>query len=136
MNFKTIKFEQLFPTGAYANQRLSVEMDIETPHPSTGESNWDAAIDAFRKAQDLVNTAFEKMNPHIEWSEPAISPLPEVHVRDERNLDPVNEIISGIRSSNELKVLESYKLIARTKPEFQAEYDKRYLELTKTKAFL
>lgn len=66
MRVEKIIFMQTFPTGQFANQKLGVEIEIEDPHPSTGESNHDAAMDAFKEAKELVNTAFKKMNPGIE----------------------------------------------------------------------
>lgn len=126
MKVTVIKFEQLFPTGEYANQRLSVEVEVPDFHPSTGESNWDKAMDAFKEAKELVNAAFQKLNP----SQPSISQtVPEVHVSKKSMKDFLEGMEKDINDCETLKLLETFKTVVATYPELQSHYDKRLKEL-------
>lgn len=77
MQITKIHFEQLFPTGVYANQRLRVEISLEDSDfepQREGDHfiipNSDQVVyNAFQIAKKLVNDAFEKMNPQIKWDE-------------------------------------------------------------------
>lgn len=44
--------------------------------------------------------------------------------------DPLGALIADIYSTTELKVLESYRIMAKTKPELQAAYDQQMKKLS------
>lgn len=81
MKIERIAFEQLYPTGAYSNQRLRVEIALQEEDffmrvpvgdmsAVTSIPNPEEVIqNAFETAKKIVNDTFVKMNPHITWSE-------------------------------------------------------------------
>ena len=58
MKIDRICFEQLFPTGVYANQRLRAEATIED-----GEN----PIVGYVELQAIVEASFTTLNPQIQW---------------------------------------------------------------------
>lgn len=55
--------------------------------------------------------------------------IPEIQSRDPKQ-DTVAQLIADIYTCTEFKVLEGYRLLAKTKPEIQAAYDQMKLKLT------
>lgn len=135
MTIKTITFQQTFPTGQFQNQKLGVEIGIDeidympTPNPDgtkTLYSKQDVAERTFMIAKKIVNETFEKLNPGIVW-EGEKEQLPVIKTEERR----IGLLISDISGCNDLKVLETYKLLVKGKPELQAAYDLRLQELSK-----
>jgi len=131
MKVTKITFEQLFPTGQYANQRLGIEIDIDDYDFRIGEQEGkdkqEVVKTGFEYAKKLVNEAFQALNPDL------TSPIyeqetPTTEIQVERRIGALAE---DILSSPDMKTLESYKLIVRAKPELQEAYDKRLEELLK-----
>jgi hypothetical protein len=60
MNIVRISFQQTFPTGNFSNNKLGVEIEL-------GEN--EDPINGFEQAKKIVNEAFEKLNPQINWNE-------------------------------------------------------------------
>ena len=60
MKVDRICFEQLFPTGVYANQRLRAEATID---------DFEDMADCYKKLQQEVEKAFILLNPQIKWNE-------------------------------------------------------------------
>lgn len=132
MKITTITFMQTFPTGNFSNQKLAVEVEIEDPHSSTGESNHDAAMDAFKEAKELVNTAFKKMNPGIEltvdYSAIPGHPMNVTQVEKTNEIskeDAIQRLVDQINSCTELKILQSYRLIATGNSALKEAYDNK-----------
>ncbi len=119
MTIDKIHYEQLFPTGVYANERYRVEISLNESDflesVSLGELNGVRSLDtnevinnAFETAKKLVNAAFEKLNPQIKWNEPPIlgSHIPEV---DPKKKD-LEEKIMDCTSKEDLLLLQSDSL--------------------------
>ncbi len=66
----------------------------------------------------------ESIKAESSYSQPGITPI----------IDPkqsaTERMLSAINSCTEVKTLESFKLLVKSKPEFQAVYDKKMEELT------
>jgi hypothetical protein len=60
MKIDKIAYEQLFPTGVYANQRYRAEATIE---------KGDDIQKCYVELQQCVNKVFNEMNPQINWSD-------------------------------------------------------------------
>lgn len=133
MKIEKIAFEQLFPTGVYANQRLRVEIAL-------GEGQYETPENAFALAKQVVNDAFVKMNPQITWSESG-SPVEVKQVREE---EPVDKIVQAIiRDIESCEVIDdkntfgvqygliAYESAAQSNPEIKAAYDLKYKQLSK-----
>jgi ubiquinone biosynthesis protein COQ9 len=71
-----IYYEQLFPTGAYSNQRYGVEITLD---------DTDSTDEAFAIASKMANDAFLKLNPQIKWSDGVIDEAPkEINLAHEK----------------------------------------------------
>ena len=128
MQFTVISFEKLFPTGAYMNEKIRVEVSL-----NLGDNPMDA-IDAARK---LVDENFEKNNPHLVTPDISIIPKSSKEmmasyddsVPTHYNKQPTLE--EQINSCSEIKTLESYKFIVKGKPELETIYNQKLNELSK-----
>lgn len=95
--------------------------------------------DAEKYSQTLHNQAKEYVQRwHKEdqmttksWLEPIVSqPITEMQV-DRPLSNTIEALIKDIQSCNDIKILESYKLLARQKPDLQSVYQSKLEELTK-----
>jgi len=142
MRVDKICYEQLYPTGVYANQRYRVEIILEPmdlANPDLPQS--DVAKRAFQKAKEIVEKTFIALNPQINWNEENIGmglPLtsgqngsqPTITQVEKPIRDTIDNIIEDINSCKELKVLESYKLIAKTNSRIQEAYTNKLNSFT------
>lgn len=119
MRIEKIAYEQLYPTGVYANQRYRAEASVE---------DGDDMMDCFFKLKKTVEDAFTELNPQIEWSQPMFHPPTQDETKPRNTQD---QIIQDIKSCKEVKVLESYKLIAKSNPKIQEAYDEMMVLLIK-----
>ena len=108
MKVERIAFEQLFPTGVYANQRLRIEV---IPDGDSDESIYEA----FETAKNLVNNAFEKLNPAMEFNNGVLS-VSNNHdftastiTNEEPKIDKIQSFIETIDMCTNLKFLEGLK---------------------------
>lgn len=125
MQFTLIRVEKLFPTGAYANEKLIAEVSL-----NAGEN----PLDAFDAARKLIDEDFAKHNPHLitpdvtpysKIGENKVqSPLQKINIVEESLEDQIESVTS-------LAVLKAvYEKIVKGKPE-QKIYDKKFKELSK-----
>jgi hypothetical protein len=123
MKVTKVTYEQLFPTGQFANQRLKAEVQVDDS---------ESPLAAFGLAKKIVNDAFNAMNlPHTitvdyDGANQPVDTVKEINIAEERK---VGDIERGILSCTDLKTLESYKLIVKARPEFKEVYDKKLKEL-------
>lgn len=105
MKIERISFEQLYPTGIYANQRYRAEASVEE-----GED----LVECYKVLQSKTEAAFVAMNPHIKWNEAAnqygqnisyASSTP--NVIDRKKIDETEIKIDNCTTVDELKGLES-----------------------------
>jgi hypothetical protein len=124
MKVTKITFEQLFPTGQYANQRLGMEIEFQEGDFNNYSNEADVVQSAFSHAKELVNKSFQSLNPELQH-QPTDYNTGEV--LQEQPVDRrVGLLADDILSSPDLKTLESYKLLVKAKPELQGAYDVRY----------
>jgi hypothetical protein len=124
MKPEKIIFMQTFPTGNYENQKLGIEIQLD---------DLDDPIQVYSQAKQIVNDAFNAMNPglYIQYA----TPTPEAYDgarytgSDDEPIfyaatgsqtvtqpkDPEQSIVDDIATVTDLKVLDSYKLIANKK---------------------
>ncbi len=118
MKIEKIAYEQLFPTGVYANQRLRVEVILDEydftakpvvnpnpPHDITHLQlpNPEEVIQkAFAYAKQVVNDAFVKMNPQITWDEKPTQPIENETIE----LTPEDGLIEIIDQCRTIQLLE------------------------------
>lgn len=124
MKVTKITFEQLYPTGQYANQRLGIEIAIDEFEAMKDEN----IANAYSYAKNLVNDAFKSLNPEL--STPSITDYNTGQPAEIQVEKRIGLLTDDILNCQDLKILESYKLIVRAKPELQAAYDQRLKELS------
>lgn len=150
MTVEKIHYEELFPTGVYANQRLRVEVQLEKgvdygfftgeePNKKFVYAN-EAAIKAFELAKTLVQQAFHAINPNFEEMRGTVithsqSPAPEETI-DKRIASIIEDInactaISEINSRGVEVGLIAYAAMVKGNDVLGAAYDKKEIELDK-----
>jgi hypothetical protein len=146
MKITKITFEQLFPTGQYANQRLGVEIAAEDRDIGYGDSEETFVKKAFAKGKDLVEKAFKEMNPELKaisgqtmtdynTGEPHLSNIAYKTWQDKQTPPPVidrgketmKEIIQDCKTPLELEQLVPESI---AKYCLQEEYNQRYKEVS------
>lgn len=137
MKVKTILYHQTIPTGSYANEKIGVEVEL---------SEGDTPEQAFAYAKEMIDKIHRENNPQlygvqqketipiIEKSE--YSNVSEMYDAVVKPLTPaekkqlqIQSTIKQIQEITELKVLESFKLIASKNPELQTAYNNKEKEL-------
>ena len=122
MKYERISYQRIFTLPQpFENVKMGIELIIEP-----GET----AMDGYRTAKKIVEDSFNDIHAdaikQFQAQEiPIEPPIPE----DKR----ISAIVSDIRTCKEVKVLESYRLIAKSNPELQAAYDQKMQELTPKK---
>jgi hypothetical protein len=89
MIVQRICFEQLYPTGEFANQRLRVEGTL-----MEGES----ITEAFNHAKAMVDAAFKTINPNVISSNQPPEPLPETHIQKQHKEEREKIMLDGINA--------------------------------------
>lgn len=102
MKIERVSFEELFPTGTYANQRLKAEIVLDG-----GED----PIKAFLLAKELVYKAFEQTKPQLEYASiPGhpmyVQPEPksEEQISREQQIEGYYEIIKMAKTKKALEL--------------------------------
>ena len=130
MKIEKIAYEQLYPTGTFANQRYRVEILIEEDDCKlVGQG--EAIKNAFVLAKEQVEKTFIALNPQINWSEKDtwLAPRQEAHIitsqPTDKPRDTVDNIIEDINSCKDLKTVDSYRLIAKTNERILEAYENK-----------
>jgi len=123
-----ISYQKVFPIAPYINEKIGVEIQLDE-HDIPGE--------ALTHAKELVEQWHKEANPGLYLYQtvpfeppvtaptqviPAEKPIPE----DQR----IESLIADIYSCGQLKVLESYRLLAKTHPSLQQAYDEMLKKLS------
>lgn len=128
MTITTVSYQKTYNLGNYSSERIGVEVSI-----NEGEN----AMEALDTAKKLCQEFHDKNNPEPFVSgetiiQPASTePIPEIKV-DKRTAKEIQEqkLISDINSCTEIKVLESYRLIAKSNEKLQTAYDLKMEQLS------
>lgn len=117
MVINKITYEQLFPLAQYSNVRLGMEITL---------TEGDMIEDAYAKAKTIATESFERLFPQVEQ---AVTDFNTGEgIRPER---VVGSMADEIKTCKDLKVLSTYKLLVRNKPDLQEIFDEKLLELSK-----
>jgi hypothetical protein len=106
MEFKTVKFTQELSINGLSCWP-SLEMDMQ-PDEDPQE--------AFTK----IIAEIQKLNTTL-LKTPAVEPEPIIQV-EKKNPSQLEKLIEAIRGSSDLKVLDSFKILIKGKPEAEAAY--------------
>ncbi len=120
MKVEKISYQELYPTGVYANQRPGLEASIEP-----GED----PVKALMELKELSDRFHRQSNPHLypNGNEAIITagPIPEQQVQKDSRESATQRIIDQITQCSDETVLKSFQLIAKNNPEIQEVYDKK-----------
>lgn len=110
-------FEMVNGYGLKSWDKFGVEGDL-------GEN--ESPLEAYNELGKIIDQAHKDSYPALSFV--ADNPtVPEVQVEKEQP----KSLVEQIKSCTELKVLESYRLIAKVNPETQQAYDNKLKELKK-----
>lgn len=120
------KYRRLYPYAPYLNEEIGFERSI--PDDSTDEEMIDAVI----KLKAISDKAHEKINPHL--STPSAEYSSEIK-QEEIQVEKIEigNLPNQIASCTSVKVLESYKLLVRGKPDLEQLYLDKLEELSPQK---
>lgn len=122
MKIKSFKYERLYPIGSYLNLRLGIEMEL---------SDTDTAEKAFAKAEEICDNLHKSKFPEmyniekvVDYKGEDAAPVKQPPKSNpDKKKDRIESLKQQISTCTELKVLESYALIAKNNPELQSTYD-------------
>lgn len=118
MRFKTVSYLQTFPLGQFANEKISVEIEL---------NEGDDAREAGLIAKNFVIEFHKTTNPQIYNN--LFNDFEQLPVNEEKPQTVEERIIHGIKTCKELKVLETYQLLAKKYPNVLEEYNRKFNEL-------
>lgn len=116
MRMDRITYQKIFPIGMYINEKIGVEMIL---------NEGDSAMDAIAEARKFVHEA------HLKYSSHSTEPFEEVVQQIEKKpiLTKLDSLINDINTCQEIRVLESYKLIVKNNKVLQDAYNQKLKEL-------
>lgn len=120
MQIKSIKYEELYPTGSYLNARLGVEVSL---------NDTDDTMKAFELAKGLCDQFHREKYPQFYQN-----PIPEYKGEGEpvitakkstsdRRKGMIEKIKQDIPTCTDVKTLQAYEKIVQTYPELKEVYD-------------
>jgi hypothetical protein len=112
MKVTTVVYHKTFNLGNYCSEKIGVEIELDEN---------DTVEMAFEAAKKSVVGFHVSSNPIHLVSEEVIENKPE--------LPSTTSIIDSINSCSKIKVLETYRLIAKSNPEYQQAYDNQLKKL-------
>lgn len=136
MKYEKLIFIYPFSIGSFLNAKIGMEATLE---------EGDDVNECFDKlSKDVKLLAFkEQGNVAPEWAKDyhevtTDSLLPQgtftiQHNQKEPEERRIGDIVSDIKSCTEIPILETYRILAKTKPEFQTAYDEQMELLTSKK---
>jgi len=127
MKITTLTYQQTFPTGQFMNVKLGMEVSLE-------ESDSQPVEETYKRMKELTEKAFREMYPEPNgWLVSENYPLGVIDTtlpEADRQLSNTIEALSAdIMSCNDLKTIDSYRLLVKTKPELEEVFNKRRAEL-------
>ena len=122
MKIDRIAYEQLYPTGVYANQRFRAEASVDWEK--------DDIMECYKTLQSAVEKAFVALNPQIKWQEVPESPIQEVTFqKPDSKESAIDRMITAINTCIDIKVLETFGLLVRNNVVLQETYNRKFKEL-------
>jgi hypothetical protein len=117
MKIEKVNYTKSYVIGPFLQEKIGFEASIDGDSPEKVLSSLREMADEWHKAN----------NPGLEIS---VNPEALQEIQEQKPRNTVSFLIEDIKSCTELKVLESYRILAKTKPELQAAYDEMLEKLT------
>ena len=129
-----LSIQTLLPIGNYLNKRYGIEQDFpDDSHPADNFKYLNDVVTAIHMAEfPMFYKDGKPLFLPVTNSEPVYSgeEMPtEIQVKK----TPTDNMITAITSCTEIKVLQTFKKLANSKPEFQTAYDETMELLTNKK---
>ena len=126
MTITTVSYTKTFNLGSYQSEKIGIEYSL-----NEGEN----AMEALDAAQTLAQEFHEKNNPlptlpFENTITDVVEPLQEIKI-DKRTAKEkqIEKLVEDINSCTIIKVLESYRLIAKSNETLQTTYDNKLKQL-------
>jgi hypothetical protein len=120
MKIVKVSYQKVFPLQQYVNEKIGVEIDLDT-------SKGDDANHAFDMAKQLVEKWHKENNPVIQETQPGEAPIPVIQVQKEEKA--IGLYVEDIMSCKNVKVLESYAPLIKGNKKMQDAYERRREQL-------
>jgi hypothetical protein len=119
MKIDRIAYEQLYPTGVYANQRLRAEATVDWEK--------DDIMECYKTLQSAVEKAFVALNPQIKWEEKDTQKEIVIDTKEKQ----IQNFIEAINTCTSLKSVDIFrKLVERENNEQLTQaFDKKFKSL-------
>lgn len=128
MKITTVSLSRTIPTGPYMNDKIGMEATLEpTDTPESVLDKLSQLINDFHKSSNQENQPPPISERPFAYRQETI---PTISKDIAPESDRIATMIADIYSCAEIKVLEGYRLLAKTKPEFQAAYDQQMKKLS------
>ncbi len=121
MEIKTVTYKQKFPTFQYLNCDIGFEASVPPGKDP---------LEVLKELQNLSELFHKQSFPHLYT--PNGKPITFEQVGETqviRSANPIEALIQDINSCGEVKVLETYKLMVKGKPEVEKIYEEKMKSL-------
>lgn len=127
MKIEKINYQRAYVTGPFLQDKLGIEISIDTDRGETPEA-------AYSWGKEIMDNWHKQNNPHLEGITITDAPGPprEIQIEKTPEQQRIADLIKDINSCKEVKVLESYRFIAKQTDELMAAYDNKMNELIST----
>lgn len=125
MKITKLYYQRTINTGAYENIKLGVEADINEGEPAM------QAMDSLKQFVDDWYKSFSQ-EQYESWLAKPIgrpTPPPISDVQVDKQMNQEEQLIHGIGTCTDLKVLESYKLLTSKSYKVLAAYNDKRIEI-------
>jgi len=146
INSFKILYSTTIPIQSYGvNDKVAVEIEIVPDESKSPNEQFDleAIIGDHKKNVDAIvaklypniynkpiGNSFEQPIYYMPKGEGNLSEIKVDYLPEERR---IGDIVNDIRSCTDLRILETYRFIAKSKPEFQEAYDEMFNKLSNQK---
>lgn len=121
MKIDRITFQKAFVTGPFLQEKLGMEILIDTANGETPEA-------AYTLAKQIVEQWHKDNNPVIPESSQLAPPV-EIQVSKEPEEIRIGVLVEDIKSCDSLKVLDTYKFLVKGNPQLQHAFNQKENEL-------
>ena len=118
MHIEKISYQKTFNLGNYSSERIGVDINL---------NEGDTTDEAMAQARALIDKYHSETLSLIDDKQRGIHE--QVIPTPKEPLSKTEEMIRDMNTCKDLKILESYRLIASKNPELQAAYDLKHEQL-------
>ncbi len=121
MQIERVNYQKTYNLGNYESERIGVDINLMAG---------DDPVKALDEAKKLVEQYHKENNQHLFHDQTPDVPVTSQIIRQMGPRSREDQIEADIRTCKDVKVLESYKLIAKSNPVLKMAYNEKFQELT------